>query len=71
MNCRLAGGALAYGGGSPSKSRSGRRGQATLPSPATAPTIYERLFGDIVALIEANEAEKPAIRGPYKKSVSS
>lgn len=38
-------------------------------SPAMAAGIADRLWeiGDIVALIEAKEAEKPTKRGPYKK----
>lgn len=42
-------------------------------TPAMATGVTDKLWeiGDIVALIEAREAEKPAIRGPYKKSLSS
>ncbi|AZO53662.1 hypothetical protein EJ077_09250 [Mesorhizobium sp. M8A.F.Ca.ET.057.01.1.1] len=38
-------------------------------TPAMAAGVTDKLreIGDIVALIEANEAEKPMVRGPYKK----
>jgi hypothetical protein len=42
-------------------------------TPAMAAGVTDKLWeiGDIVALIETKEAEKPAIRGPYRKSLSS
>jgi hypothetical protein len=38
-------------------------------TPAMAAGVTDKLWeiADIVALIEANEAEKPVVRGPYKK----
>ena len=38
-------------------------------TPAMAAGVSDRLWeiGDIVALVEAKEAEKPAARGPYKR----
>jgi len=38
-------------------------------NPAMAAGVTDKLWeiGDIVALIEAKEAEKPMDRGPYKK----
>jgi hypothetical protein len=38
-------------------------------TPAMAAGITDKLWeiGDIVALVEAKEAEKPQKRGPYKK----
>ena len=38
-------------------------------APAMAAGVSDRLWeiGDIVALVEAKEAEKPAVRGPYKR----
>ena len=38
-------------------------------TPAIAAGVTEKLWeiADIVALIEAKEAEKPVVRGPYKK----
>lgn len=38
-------------------------------TPAMAAGVTDKLWeiADIVALIEAKEAEKPAVRGPYKK----
>jgi hypothetical protein len=38
-------------------------------TPAMAAGVTDKLWeiADIVALIEAKEAEKPVVRGPYKK----
>jgi len=40
-------------------------------TPAMAAGVTGKLWeiGDIVALIEAKEAEKPMLRGPYKKPI--
>ena len=40
-------------------------------TPAMAASVTDKLWkiGDIVALIEAKEAEKPMLRGPYKKPI--
>lgn len=41
-------------------------------TPAMAAGVTDKLWeiADIVALIEAKEAEKPVVRGPYKKRAS-
>lgn len=39
----------------------------TLPAAGVTSKLWE--IGDIVALIEAKEAETPMVRGPYKKNV--
>jgi hypothetical protein len=41
-------------------------------TPAMAAGVTGKLWeiGDIVALIEAKEAEQPAVRGPYKERIA-
>lgn len=40
-------------------------------TPAMAAGVTDKLWeiADIIALIEAKEAEKPVVRGPYKKRI--